>query len=202
MISTIIFDFGNVFINLNDAYTLNYIKHFESSEHFEAIMKTNLAYEKGEISTDVFLKNYIDFFPEESRETIMNKWNSILADFPRHRLDFLKDLKENSNFKLILLSNTNELHINWIKENISFYDDFKNCFDVFYLSHEIHLRKPDKNIFKYALNKNSLEANECLFIDDNLDNINTAKSLNINTWYINPENEDVSNLFKVKSNLF
>jgi len=85
---------------------------------------------------------------------------------------------------------------------VTFYEDFKNCFDVFYLSHEIHLRKPNKDIFEFVLNENNLIANECLFIDDNKDNCTTSEALNINTWHINPETEDVVNLFNTKSNLF
>ena len=100
------------------------------------------------------------------------------------------------------MSNTNELHINWIKENVSFYKDFKNCFDVFYLSQEINLRKPNNDIFEFVLKENTLKANECLFIDDNKDNIETANNLNFKTWHINPEAEDVITLFETKSNLF
>lgn len=202
MVNTIIFDFGNIFINLDDAYALDYIKHFESSEHFEDIIKTNLSFETGAITTEEFLNAYTSYFPDQSKEDITNKWNSILVDFPKHRLDFLKDLKENSEYKLILLSNTNEIHIDWIKKNIPFYETFKNCFDAFYLSHEINLRKPDNYIFKHVLSKNNLKANECLFIDDNADNINSAKNIGINTWHLNPKTEDVSTLFNTKSNLF
>lgn len=202
MISTLIFDFGNVFIDLNNAYTPEYIKHFKSSKHFNAILKTNLAFEKGEISTDTFLNEYQAYFPEQSKEEIIEKWNSILGEFPKHRLEFLKDLKENASYKLVLLSNTNELHINWIKENIPHFEVFKSCFDKFYLSHEINLRKPDDYIFKFVLNDNNIEAEECLFIDDNKSNIDTAKNLGIHTWLLKPKKHDVSNLFNVKSALF
>ncbi|TWO30890.1 HAD-IA family hydrolase [Seonamhaeicola sediminis] len=196
MINTIIFDFGNIFINLNDTYTLDYIKHFESSEHYKSIIKTNIQFEKGEISIDSFLKSYQSYFPDLSKEEIKSKWNSILGEFPKYRLDFLKDLKENSNYKLILLSNTNELHISWIKDNIAFYKDFKSCFNEFYLSHEIKLRKPDVDVFNFVLNKNNLTAEACLFIDDNKDNIISADYLNINTWHLNPKTDDVIDLFK------
>ncbi|TYA71482.1 HAD family hydrolase [Seonamhaeicola marinus] len=202
MINTLIFDFGNVFINLNDAYAVEYVKHFESSKYLDDIIKTNLLYEKGEISTDRFLKNYQSYFPEQSKEDIIEKWNSILAEFPKHRLDFLKDLKENASYKLILLSNTNALHIEWIKQKVPHFMEFKNCFDKFYLSHEINMRKPDEYIFKFVLNENNCEAEECLFIDDNKDNIQTAKNMNINTWHLNPKKEDVVNLFNTNSALF
>lgn len=203
MIKTIIFDFGNVFINLNIEEAIK--KTLESlniTEFTNEIITYNSLYEQGLVSTDEFLMFYKDNFPNISKEELIDLWNLILKDFPDYRLDFLKDLKASSKFKLILLSNTNELHINWIKKHVSFYENFKNCFDAFYLSHEINLRKPNADIFEFVLNKNNLKANECLFIDDNKDNIETAKKLNIKTWHINPETEDVAKMFKTKSHLF
>ena len=203
MIKTIIFDFGNVFINLDIENALN--KTFEIldiSSFSEEILGFNSFYEQGLISTGEFLEFYSENFPKLSQEELIDIWNLILKDFPMKRLDFLKELKTASKYKLILLSNTNELHIHWIKENVSFYEDFKNCFDEFYLSHEIHLKKPSPTIFEFVLNENNLNANECLFIDDNKDNIETANNLNFKTWHINPEEEDILNLFETKSNLF
>ena len=126
----------------------------------------------------------------------------MLKDFPKHRLEFLQQLKNDSKYKLILLSNTNELHINWVKENVVFFEAFKNCFDAFYLSHEINLRKPNNDIFEFVLEENTIEAKNCLFIDDNEANCKTAVTLGIKTWHLNPENEDVVNLFTSKKNLF
>ncbi|MCF7561700.1 HAD family phosphatase [Sabulilitoribacter multivorans] len=202
MIKTIIFDFGNVFINLDIEGAKKYaLEKFGVDSFSEEMIAFNSFYEQGLISTDEFVEFYRNNFPELSEEELIEVWNYILKDFPEHRLTFLKALKNTSKYKLILLSNTNELHINWIKEDISFYDDFKQCFDSFYLSQEIKLRKPNQDIFEFVLNKNNLKANECLFIDDNLDNINTAKQLGFKTWHINPNSEDVTNLLKTKSDL-
>ena len=203
MIKTLIFDFGNVFINLDIENALK--KTFEIlniTEFSEEIIAFNSFYEQGLISTDEFLEFYSENFPKLSKNELIDIWNLILKDFPKYRLDFIKELKASSQFKLILLSNTNEIHINWIKENISFYEDFKNCFDAFYLSQEINLRKPNNDIFEFILKENTLKANECLFIDDNKDNIETANNLNFKTWHINPGTEDVITLFKTKNNLF
>lgn len=203
MIKAIIFDFGNVFINLDiDGFTQNAFKHFKIDEFSEEMIAFNSFYEQGLISTDEFLEFYIENFPKLSEEELIDIWNFMLKDFPEQRLDFMKELQKSSKYKLILLSNTNELHIDWIKKNVSFYEKFKNCFDAFYLSHEIHLRKPNRDIFEYVLSENSLNAKECFFVDDNHDNIKTANSLGINTWYINPETEDITSLFKVNSHLF
>jgi putative hydrolase of the HAD superfamily len=199
----IIFDFGNVFINLDiEGAHKNALDTFKIDALSEEMMAFNSFYEQGLISTKEFLEFYVENFPTLSKEELIDVWNFMLKDFPKHRFEFLKELKMSSNYKLILLSNTNALHINWIKENIPFYDDFKNCFDAFYLSHEIHLVKPNRDIFQFVLTENNLKANECLFIDDNQENIDTANNLKFKTWHINPKSDDISNLLKTKNDFF
>ncbi|CAH8294914.1 putative hydrolase of the HAD superfamily [Mariniflexile fucanivorans] len=203
MIKTIIFDFGNVFINLDIEGAMKHtFNEFEIDGLSEEMIAFNSFYEQGLISTEEFIEFYTENFPKLSNDELIDIWNFMLKDFPEHRLEFLQQLRNNSKYKLILLSNTNELHIDWVKEQVPFYETFKNCFDAFYLSHEINLRKPNQDIFDFVISENKLKANECLFIDDNADNCKTAKSLGIETWHINPETEDVSNLFKIKSDLF
>lgn len=203
MIKALIFDFGNVFLDLDieqakkDALDLLRITSFS-----EEILNTNQLYEQGLISTKDMLAFYLKEFPHLDETDIIQSWNSILKDFPEHRLDFLKRLASEKRFKLILLSNTNTLHINWVKKNIACYDTFKNCFDAFYLSHEIGLRKPNKAIFEFVLGNNSLIAHECLFIDDTKEHILGAWQLGIHTWNINPEQEDITDLFTVNNHLF
>lgn len=203
MIRTIIFDFGNVFINLDiEGAIAKTLKKLKVKEIHEELIAFNGLYEQGFISTHEFIAFYLENFPHLKKEDVIDAWNAILKDFPEHRLDFLKDLKASNKYKLILLSNTNTLHINYIKENVSFYKEFKDCFDAFYLSHEIHLSKPNTNIYEFVLNTNSLKAENCLFIDDNKDNIDAAKKIGLNIWHIKPKTDDVSHLFKVKRNLF
>lgn len=203
MIKALIFDFGNVFLNLDlekamqDIFKLLEIKTFS-----DELLAFNYLYEQGLISTEEFLEFYQDNFPKLSEEDVIHLWNSILKDFPVHRLQFIQNLASEKKYKLILLSNTNELHINWVKDNIPCYETFKNCFDGFYLSHKIGLRKPDKAVFEFILNKNQLLANECLFIDDSKEHILAASQLGIHTWNINPKQDDITNLFKVKNHLF
>lgn len=202
MIKSIIFDFGDVFINLNKPATQKkLIEKFNYTFNTETDA-INRDYETGKITTEDFLSFYTKQIPNANKKEIIEAWNAILSDFPKYRLDFIKSLKHKNQFKLILLSNTNELHINWIKENVSFFDEFKNCFDQFYLSHEINLRKPNRNIFDFVLEKNLLIPEECLFVDDTTANTATAKSIGINVWNNNPISEDVVDLFDIKKDLF
>ena len=203
MIKTIIFDFGDVFINLDKEGALKLaLEKFEITELDEELQSINALYEQGLISTDEFLDFYADNFPKLSKEELKSIWNFILKDFPEHRLQFIKQLAKDNNHQLILLSNTNELHIDYIKKNVSFYEDFKNCFDQFYLSHEINLRKPNADIFNFVLTENKLNAEECLFIDDTLENTQTAQQLGINVWNNNPATEDIVDIFTIKKELF
>ncbi|MFD2918031.1 HAD family hydrolase [Psychroserpens luteus] len=202
-IKTIIFDFGDVFINLDKQGAMtNALELFEVDELPEELVSVNTLYEQGLISTEEFVEFYTDNFPKLSEKTIIEAWNYILKDFPEHRLEFIKQLAEDKTHKLILLSNTNDLHISWIAENVSFYEDFKSCFNEFYLSHEINLRKPNTDIYEFVLKENKLKPEECFFIDDTKENTVAAASLGIHTWNIDETSQDIVDLFAINKDLF
>ena len=203
MIKNLIFDFGDVFLDLDKEGAMkNALNLFEIDALSEEMIAINCLYEQGLISTSEFVDFYYNYFPKISREDVIDVWNYVLKEFPTHKLEFLKQLYNESNYKLILLSNTNELHIDWVKQNVSFYEEFKSNFHKFYLSHEINLRKPDKEIFEFVLQENNLLAEESLFIDDTKENTDTANQLGIHTWNIDETSEDIVNLFTIKKDLF
>ncbi len=203
MIKNLIFDFGDVFLDLDKPGAMqNALDLFEIDTLSDEMVAINCLYEQGFISTDEFVDFYFNYFPKVSREDVIEVWNYILKEFPKHKLDFLQKLSKENNYKLILLSNTNELHIDWVIKNVPFYEEFKNCFDKFYLSHEINLRKPDKEIYEFVLQENKLIASESLFIDDTKENTDSAKQLGIHTWNIDETAEDIVNLFTIKKELF
>jgi len=203
MIKTLIFDFGDVFINLDKEGALkNALDLFDLKDFPEALMAINEAYEVGGISTSEFIDFYLKRFVNCDETDIITAWNFILKDFPEHRLEFLKQLREEKQWQLILLSNTNAMHIDFVKKRVPFYDEFKDCFHKFYLSHEISMRKPTEEIFEFVLKDNLLVAEECLFIDDTEENTITANRLGMHTWNINEKREDVTQLFEIKSDLF
>lgn len=202
MIKTIIFDFGDVFLDLDKAATRRELEKMEVSDFPEEMIEMNLQYEKGLITSDEFVHAYCKTFPQLSKEAFTNSWNAILVKFPEHRLRFLKQLSKEGKYKLILLSNTNDIHIEWVKQNVEFFEEFRNCFDAFYLSQELNLRKPDHSIYKFVLQQHNLEPQEALFIDDTPENTWAAAELGIHTWNIDPSSQDVVDLFKIKKELF
>jgi len=202
-IKTLIFDFGDVFINLDKQGAMkNALELFELDELHEDLIAIHTLYEQGLISTEEFVAFYTDNFPELSKKDIIDAWNYILKDFPNHRLEFIKQLAKDCKYKLILLSNTNDLHISWIADNVPFYEDFKLCFDKFYLSHEVTLRKPNTDIYEFVLKENKLKPEECFFVDDTKDNTDTAAALGIHVWNIDENTQDIVDLFTINKHLF
>ena len=196
MIKNIIFDFGDVFINLNKNATkvhLAALGHHVISPELEALA---IRYEKGLITTSFFLNEAEKLLPNTLQTELIEAWNAIILDFPDHRLSFLKKMVDEANYRLFLLSNTNELHIKKVVEHMGTknYLSFKACFEAFYLSHEIHLRKPEPEIFKMILESHSLKAEETLFIDDTIDHIEAANKLGIATWHLKVNEEDIAAL--------
>ena len=195
MIKNIIFDFGDVFINLDKEATYRELYRLGVEEISEKMIQVYYDYEKGLISTD----DFVDYFHNEfaiEKEDLVKAWNAILLDFPLERLVFLKELAASNKYRLFLLSNTNDMHISWIQKDwgMDLYNEFKNCFEQFYLSHEIQMRKPNTDIYEFVLEENNLVPSETIFIDDTLENTETAEKFGIKTWTINRVEENIIHL--------
>ena len=202
MIKNIIFDFGDIFIDLDKPATGNDFLKLGLKAPVEEIKKIGQAFEVGYLSTDAFIQSYQEWLPNAHEDQIVAAWNSIIKEFPMKRLEFLQQLQAEGNYRIFLLSNTNDLHIEYIKEQVPFYENFKDCFEQFYLSQEIGLRKPNANIYEFVLEMNSLKPSETLFIDDTKANTDTAAKLGIHIWNLIPGKEDITELFTLKANLF
>jgi len=198
MINTIIFDFGDVFINLDKQATINSLKKLGLSQWNEDLNQLNLQFEKGQISQENFLLGIQKHVPNATIAEILNAWNAILLDFPLRRLEFVQKLSKK--YRLFLLSNTDAIHIETFeRENgVSFYSDFYQCFEKIYFSFEMGMRKPDAEIFNYILKKHDLSAKRTLFVDDKKENTDAALSLGFQVWNLQVGKEDVVELFSKK----
>lgn len=200
MIKNIVFDFGDVFINLDKEATFRRLKKLGVKEFTDDLLELGKQYEMGMITTQEFVNTFKTLFPSISEIDFKNAWNSMLLDFPHQRLSFLKSLANSKKYRIFLLSNTNDLHISWIQKTWGrkLFSEFKNCFEKFYLSHEIHLRKPNKNIYEFVIESNKLTPEETFFVDDTEENTIMANKLGIKSWNLKPNSEDVVDLFSQK----
>lgn len=204
----IVFDLGNVLINVNLSLTYKKfvelgLNNIERQAFYNKFVENGLLFnfEKGLFRRPQFYDK-VRFALEHNftDEEIYKAWNELLLEIPQNRIDLLYQLK--SDYKLYLLSNTNEIHLDIILHRlVNKYkrDIFSEIFTHEYYSHHLHMRKPDVNIFHYIIKHAGFNPSETLFIDDAPDNIQAANSLGIIGYLIDRET-DVTSLFTSHAN--
>lgn len=180
-VKNIIFDLGGVLLNLDFGKTAkafqelgvtNFNDYFTQT-HANPLFKT---LETGDVPSEVF---YDEFRATTglrvTNEAIAGAWNAMLLDFPTERIELLKELKKK--YRLFLFSNTNAIHYDSFQESFikEFAHKFDSLFEKAYYSHLIGHRKPNVSAFKYILIDAGIKAEETIFIDDTLPNIDAAK---------------------------
>ncbi|OXA75048.1 haloacid dehalogenase [Flavobacterium branchiophilum] len=196
MMTAIIFDFGDVLINLNRRQTQLAFEKLGLQNYENIITSANDAFEKGTIDELTFLETFQKHIPNASLSDIKAAWNTILGDFPTYRLDFLKKLSQN--YDLYLLSNTDAIHIAYFESQTpaTFVKEFYQCFKKIYFSFDLKMRKPDLEIYQHVLQDNGLNPKKTLFIDDKKANTDAAAQLGISVWNLQVGQEDVVSLFE------
>jgi putative hydrolase of the HAD superfamily len=119
----------------------------------------------------------------------------MIGDFPLQRIRLLENLRKK--YKIFLLSNTNKIHYNlYIKrlEKEYRYKKFSELFEKSYLSFNIGMRKPDKEIFDFVVTQNNIKPKETLFIDDSFQNTESAKQTGLKTYLLSKK-EDITDVF-------
>ena len=198
-IKNIIFDLGGVILNLNyQATTYAFeklgVQNFENLYNQKKQTELFNNFEKGLISS----KNFIYQLQQTtalSKKQIINAWNAMLLDLPKERLEFILSLKKN--YRTFLLSNTNEIHIEYFENQLSKKNHlslFNDCFDKIYYSSKLGDRKPNASCFGKVIKENNLIPKETLFIDDSIQHIHSANKMGIKTYLID-QNKSIIDLF-------
>lgn len=122
-------------------------------------------------------------------------WIKMLCDVTDEKLDLLLDLR--SRYNTMLLSNTNQIHWQWVEQNYFCRNGHKpaDFFERIYLSYQLHMLKPGVEIFEHVLSDAAIRPEETLFIDDASVNCRAAETLGIHTYTPQPR-EDWSHLFR------
>ncbi|WAC12717.1 HAD family hydrolase [Dyadobacter pollutisoli] len=191
-IKNIIFDLGDVILNIDVPIASKSFAALSGKEQSEilSIFKENdlfRQFETGKLNEAGF-RNYVRELlglSDLSDEAIDTAWNSLLLDLPPERVELLQKLA--GNYRLFLLSNTSSIHItqvNKILEASTGIEKLDDLFEIVFLSYDMGLMKPDAQIYLNVLEQAGLKAEETLFLDDNLDNINAASKLGIDTIHV------------------
>jgi len=197
MIRTIVFDFGNVFLDLDYPKFnagLQRLLNFDLEKDSlpQSVKHIFEQYEMGFCSEDDILLVLNEFRPGVQKEDFKEVWNSLLQEIPAHRLTWLKALSKT--YELALLSNINHWHRQWADEHLETVHGIrafeKTYFSNYYYSYEIGMRKPNDNIYEHVAAQLAQHPQQLFFIDDTQTNIETALRMDWKAIRHNP-NDDI-----------
>lgn len=200
MPKNLLFDFGAVLIPIDAKLSYKAFEALGAQKELENQQELFHKVERGDLDSDAFLKALQPYFFRKNifKKDLAAAWNALCHEpIPSDNIALLKRLRKKG-FKLFLLSNTNDLHLQKIKENSGRFDygQFLKQFDGIYFSHEMGHRKPEPAFYKQVLKKEKLKAEDCFFIDDREENIEAAEKLGIKGHHFNPDTEDLAAVLK------
>ena len=204
MIKNIIFDLGNVIINYNQKKIISNFtdKDDEIKYIFDEIFNSPewTLMDLGDITNDgtiEIINKRNTFKYEKLTQEFLNEWYKK-QPINRDIVEIAKILKKNG-YNLFVLSNMANLTYEYFKND----EFFSLCTGIAISAHE-HVKKPDEKVYRLLLERYNLNAEECLFIDDDDSgkNYETANRIGIKGRRIIPNQvEDVKKLlleFNVK----
>ncbi len=169
-IKNIIFDFGNVLLNINprltqEAFSTIGIKPGVDFWGSRSSAELLLNLEKGLISPEDFRKGALEKLVEgTTNEEVDKAWNALLLDLPSKRVELIKRLAQK--YRIFLLSNSNQIHfdyyINEFESKFGF--PLSTLFEKTWFSHNLGMVKPDPEIRRhtYACRSCQKTAHQCL----------------------------------------
>lgn len=107
----------------------------------------------------------------------------ILGPMKPGCMDILARLRETA--VLAMLSNTNLLHVQMIRESSPVFTPF----DRLFLSYEMGMVKPDAQIFLAVCDQLGRQPDQILFFDDSAANIAAASACGIHSWRVDSPQE-------------
>ncbi|MCK9425304.1 MAG: HAD family phosphatase [Ignavibacteriaceae bacterium] len=177
IIKAIVFDLGNVLVPFDYSIARIKLNAIEENlgEVFLSFYKENYdlhrSFERGDLSEEKFISIMVNVLHNKiDAETFCRIYAEIFT-INENVVSLLPELKKN--YKLVLLSNTNEIHKKYGWERYGFIKNFAKLI----LSHEVNAVKPEEKIYKAVETFTRLLPEEHLFIDDILEYVNGAKKL-------------------------
>lgn len=171
----VLFDMGGVFFQKDEQEWNAVLRQCDvTPEALHRIRASDLyqTYKRGDMTESDFLESVRDLFPEDWAHTPRHLFMSLCLarQLNKSLVAALDQLRRD--YRVGVLSNSDSFLELRLKQ-FGIYDRFEFVIN----SYRIRMKKPDPAIFRYALDKIGLPADEILFIDDKPANIAAAESL-------------------------
>ncbi len=200
-IRNLIFDLGNVILNIDTKLSEIAFAQYGMNdfEKLYTLASQNELFDRLEVGS-ITENEFYDEFRRATGCKLDNKtleecWDALIMDFPSARIEMLKRLKNEGKYRTFILSNTNIIHYRFytaLLKRTRGVDGLESLVEHAYFSHEIGLKKPNRDIFDYVVEHSHIKPEESIFIDDNEANIKAANALGFNTIFL--KDNDMENL--------
>lgn len=198
-IKGVIFDFGGVISTGHNKEHVDEILDLlgiaDREAFYNLYMDLRIPYDAGHMSAEDYWQRIIDHFgsrrPPLDRlvELDVGSWTIINHDV----LDFAAALRAHGIITAVL-SNMNVDALAFIEREFPWMHDF----DHLVYSCDLGICKPQREIYKYCVHKMGLKPKECLFLDDNRINVDSADRYGIHAVFF----EGQETLNAIKRNFF
>lgn len=172
-VDAVLFDMGGVLVQLSPLDRQLDVQGMTSDEFWDRWLTSAVvrSLERGECDVDRFAAGLIEEFElrAEPAEVIAR-----FAAVPQGLFPGAAEMVEALDGEVVtgLLSNTNEVH--WRTQPDA--ERIESLFDRHYVSYQLGLMKPDREIFDHVVSDLALPAERILFIDDNQINVDGARA--------------------------
>ena len=201
-IKNILYDLGGVIVDLDAQHNIEAFKRLGMPEIAELINPYHPAGMIGELEHgDITFHEMCDKMrqvtgrEEVTDQQISDAYNAFLMGIEDWKLPSILEMRRRG-FKTYVLSNNNPMSMQSIRE--MFRRDgleMEDYFDGIYLSYELHLLKPHKEIYEKIIELSGIRPEETLFIDDSDTNVNVARELGF-AVYMPAVGEDFRPIFE------
>jgi putative hydrolase of the HAD superfamily len=189
MIEVVYFDLGKVIVDFDHsrvAQELLKVTPLSLQEAMAVLSDGALVseYETGRLSSlEHYRKVCRRLQMEVSIEKFRELWGSMFLPEPLLSESFLQDLKKR--YRLMLLSNTNEIHFDFLIEHYP----ILRMIEERLLSYQAGCMKPEARIFELAIKKAGVAPESIFFTDDRLENIEAAQRAGIHALLFQSETQ-------------
>jgi len=195
-IKVILFDLGRVLVDFDHLRAAERIAGFCSKtprQIYDLFFESTatIDFEAGKISPQDFylqVKQMLDL--KLSYASFEPIWNDIFFLSPKNRSVFGLVNNLRVNYKTALLSNINILHYEYLKQNFPVF----GVFDKVFLSFQLGLIKPDKEIYNLVVRDLGVNPQEIFYTDDRPELVESAKSLGLRGCVFTNFNQLISEL--------
>ncbi len=197
----IIFDLGNVIVRLDESATMQAFEQlglgkFDHVRDNPETLKLFQGMGLGLISNEEYFTAFRRMAREDlTDEQIANATNAMLRYIPDAKKQKLIDLRK-AGYRTFLLSNTIDLHWRYCCENLFAMGPYSvdDYFERTFVSQEMHMKKPNDDIFQEVIRETGICPTETLFIDDLMVNCQAAERNGMHAFH-NKDFDDWMTLF-------